>query len=132
MEKKEEPEKQEEIIPEPEKEAAKQAEEKSEEPKKDENIQDPASNQAAIDKEAEFERMRLEYEEKLAKREAELAEKEAELERQKSAMVSGVQQEQQDMKKVSLCNFYSLEVFLMRILVNGQRKKEMWSQSYIC
>ena len=45
--------------------------------------------------------MRLEYEEKLAKREAELAEKEAELERQKSAMVSGVQQEQQDMKKVS-------------------------------
>ena len=68
--------------------------------------------------------MRLEYEEKLAKREAELAEKEAELERQKSAMVSGVQQEQQDMKKVSLYNFYSLEVFFIRILINGQRKRK--------
>ena len=69
--------------------------------------------------------MRLEYEEKLAKREAELAEKEAELERQKSAMVSGVQQEQQDMKKVSLCNYYSIVAFFIRTLIYGQRRKEM-------
>ena len=52
-----------------------------------------------------MERKRQEWEEQLAKREKELEEKEAEFERKKSAMVTNVQQEEQDMKKVGVPSF---------------------------
>ena len=52
-----------------------------------------------------MERKRVEWEEQLARRERELEEKEAEFERKKSAMVTNVQQEEQDMKKVSIPSF---------------------------
>ena len=54
----------------------------------------------------------MEWEEQLAKREKELEEKEAEFERKKSAMVTNVQQEEQDMKKVSVPTFLTKIKFL--------------------
>ena len=82
---------------------------KNTQPKEVENV--PVSNEAANDnekneelakKEEALEKYKAELEEKLARREAELAEKEADLERKKSAMVTNVQQEEQDIKKVNL------------------------------
>ena len=58
-----------------------------------------------------MERKRVEWEEQLAKREKELEEKEAEFERKKSAMVTNVQQEEQDMKKVGVPSFLKKKSF---------------------
>ena len=63
----------------------------------------------------DFKKQKAEWEAELARRQKELDEKEADFERKKSAMVTNVQQEEQDMRKVIAFIFEFSRIYVYRI-----------------